>query len=77
MLYQVNPENPDPNKINDFNVVVIDGLVLKEKKIEKVLYKFLPLMAKNSYLLLVNSEKKNIIMPPHLKTIIPDSELIN
>lgn len=29
MLYQVNPENPDPNKINGFKVVVIDGLVLK------------------------------------------------
>lgn len=77
MLYQVNPENPDPNKINGFKVVVIDGLVLKENKIKRVLSKFLPLMVKNSYLLLINSESKNMITPPEMKNIIEDSELIN
>lgn len=34
-------------------------------------------MVKNSYLLLINSETKNMITPPEMKNIIQDSELIN
>lgn len=34
-------------------------------------------MLKNSYLLLVNSEDKNLITPPQLKSLVQDSELIS
>lgn len=44
-LYQMNPENPDPKKLNGFKVVMIDGIALKTNSIKKVLSKFLSLMS--------------------------------
>lgn len=33
----MNPENPDPKKINGFNVAIFDGLSIKDKTIKKVI----------------------------------------
>ena len=44
-LYQMNPENPDPKKLNGFKVAMIDGIALKTNSIKKVLNKFLSLMS--------------------------------
>ena len=45
VLYQANPENPDPNKLSGFKVAVVDGLVIKHNTIFNVVSKLLPLMA--------------------------------
>ncbi len=37
VLYQMNPENPDPKKINDFSVAIFDGLAIKHKTLKSVL----------------------------------------
>ena len=36
VLYQMNPENPDPKKINDFSVAIFDGLAIRDKRMKKV-----------------------------------------
>lgn len=29
VLYQMNPENPDPKKLNEFDVVIFDGMAIR------------------------------------------------
>lgn len=45
-LYQMNSENVDPKKINNFNIAVIDGNAIKKKTMKKVVNNIMPLMKK-------------------------------
>ncbi len=56
VLYQMNPENPDPKKINGFDVVIFDGLSIRDKRIEKVIKCMKKVMQKKAKIILINTE---------------------
>lgn len=77
MLYQVNPENPDPNKLNEFKFVLIDGLSIKPNTLKNVLRKFLPLMLQNSYLMLINCPGVNEVSSEEVKEMAKEANLLD
>lgn len=61
VLYQMNPENPDPKKINGFNTVIFDGLSIKENTIKRVIKSMLKVLEERCKILIISSENKNRI----------------
>lgn len=61
VLYQMNPENPDAKKINDFNVAIFDGLAIKENTIKKVLKCMKRVIREKAEIIVISSEKRNPI----------------
>ena len=55
----MNPENPDENKVNLCDFVLIDGCCLKKDTIKEVLTKSMKLATKNALVVLVNMSKVN------------------
>ena len=56
----MNPENIDKNKLSSFNFAVIDGNVIKEGTLRNVVAKVVPMMSKNSLVLIVNKKENKI-----------------
>lgn len=55
VLYQMNPENPDPKKINDFSVAIFDGLAIKDKTIKSVLKCMKKVMRVKAEIIIISS----------------------
>lgn len=66
----MNPQNPDPKKINGFSVVIFDGLSIKDKRIQKVVNSMKKVMQKKAKIIIINSESRNQITLEQLKQTI-------
>lgn len=59
-MFQMNPENPDFNKINSCDYIIVDGNNIRKGKIMEVIGKSLKLMqTKGFFLLVINSKQKD------------------
>lgn len=76
VLYQMNPENPDPKKINGCSLGIFDGLALKDKTIVKVLKSMKKLMTKKAKLIIIHTDNRNRIGAEDFKNIVDEIELI-
>ena len=58
-LYQFNPENPDPKKLQKFDFIFVDGYALRDGTLMNVLSKTQMLLADEKCRVAVVSHKKN------------------
>ena len=58
-LLQMNPENPDENKVSVCDLVVLDGYSLKKDTMKDVLCKSVKLASKNAFIVLINISNLN------------------
>ena len=58
-LYLSNPENPDPNKLEQFDLIFIDGTALKNGNLVKVFMKSKILMKKKCIVMVLEDKVKN------------------
>jgi hypothetical protein len=63
VLYQMNPENPDPKKINGISVAIFDGLAIKDKKIKRALECMRRVIQKRAIIAIISSPNRNSITP--------------
>ncbi len=50
----MNPENPDPKKINDCDWIIIDGLSIKKNALPDVLRKIMRLAKRTAHIAILN-----------------------
>ena len=58
-LLQMNPSNPDENKINECDFIIIDGFSLKKDSLDQVLSKITKLANRNCTFVVLNVDGKN------------------
>lgn len=59
----------DSNKISGFNVVIIDGLAIKQNRMRRVIKCAKKVMKNKATLILINGQNKNPILIEQLKDI--------
>lgn len=67
VLYQMNPENPDPKKINDFNVAIFDGLAIRDKRMKKVVNCMKQVLLNKCKIITISTKDRNEISLEELK----------
>jgi hypothetical protein len=67
VLYQMNPENPDPKKINDFSVAIFDGLAIKDKRMKKVVNCMKQVVLNKCKIITISTKDRNEISLEELK----------
>lgn len=58
-LLQMNPSNPDEKKINECDLIIIDGFSLKKDSLGQVLNKIAKLANRNCTFVVLNVDGKN------------------
>ena len=76
VLYQMNPQNPDPKKINGFSVAIFDGLAIKDKRIKKVISCMKQVLLDRCKIVIINSENRNAISLEELREVLGKVEPI-
>ena len=66
----MNPENPDENKVNICDLVVIDGYSLKKDTMKDVLCKSVKLASKNAFIVLINISHLNWLEKEQVQELI-------
>ena len=69
-LFQMNPENPDPKKINDCDWIVIDGLSIKKHSLPTVLSKIMKLAKRNAHIAVLNVSGYNSLAKGEGRSIL-------
>ena len=58
-LLQMNPENPDEHKINNCDLIVIDGYSIKKGAMKDIIRKTLKLSENTTFLVILNASGRN------------------
>lgn len=70
---QMNPENPDENKVNECDWIVIDGYALRKGTMKEILPKVMKLAENNTMVVILNVSGMNQISEEEAKQMITKS----
>ena len=69
-FWQMNPENPDDNKLNGFDWIVLDGYALRKGSVKNVLQKIIRLAAQQALIAIINAPGVNQVSQDEVKEVL-------